>query len=59
MQHTLMNFLRQILCGRGLRGPSRACWLRVRSYTRPDMVLLKLLRRSVAARQRGTQAQDA
>lgn len=51
---TLMNFFLQILCGLGLRGPSSACWLRVRSYTRPDMVLLKLFRRSVPAKQWNT-----
>jgi hypothetical protein len=41
-----MNFFLQILCGLGLRGPSSACWLSVRSNTRLDMVLLKLFRRS-------------
>jgi hypothetical protein len=44
--HTLMNFFLQILCGLGLRGPSKACWLSVRSKTRLAMVLLKLFSRS-------------
>lgn len=43
---TLMNFFFQILCGRGLRGPNSACWLKVRSYMRPDMVLFMLFSRS-------------
>jgi hypothetical protein len=40
-----MNFFFQILCGRGLRGPSSACWFTRLSYARPDMLFM-LLRRS-------------
>lgn len=46
---TLMNFFFQILWGRGLLGPSSACWFTRLSYSRPDMVLLKLFMRSAGS----------